>query len=379
MSYQAAVKYRHLIEKLQISLLILDEAHALKNAATKQTKAVLGGLPTGTGKDRCAPIAARRRLFLTGTPIVNRAEELWPLLHVIDRHGLGADRTAYFTRYVLPPEAPVTVHWKQKDAYEAAMLDARRKELHNRLRSTVMVRRLKADVLKDLPNKRRQIILVEAENAASLLRAEREVLSKKRAEFASLKHEHAVQKLNIFRGAALAELSRIRHETALAKVPAVIDHLFDVLDQVPKCVLFAHHHDVIDQIAAAMPAATVVFDGRVDQKERDARVQRFQEDKSVRLFVGSIRAAGLGLTLTAASTVLFAELDWTPAAMVQAEDRCHRIGQKDSVLVHHLVIDGSIDQKMAQILIDKSAMIDAILDGKTPESANQSILEEVLK
>jgi SWI/SNF-related matrix-associated actin-dependent regulator 1 of chromatin subfamily A len=259
------------------------------------------------------------------------------------------------------------------------LVQQRQKELHDRLRASVMVRRLKADVLKDLPSKRRQIILVEPANAKSLIAAENAVLNKKRAELMALKHENAVQKLQVFRGAALAEISRIRHETALAKVPAVIDHLFDMLDQCNKIFVCVHHHDVGDAIAAALPAVTVQFDGRVDQKERDARVARFQTDKSVRVFVGSIRAAGLGLTLTAASVVLFAELDWTPAAMVQAEDRLHRIGQKDSVLVHHLVIDGSIDQKMAQILIDKSIMIDSILDGKVPETMNQNILDEVLK
>lgn len=381
-SYQGAVKWRMQIEQTRWDVMIADECHACKDSKTLQTKAVLGGLSTVKGSKQApkwGPIHAKRRLMLTGTPIVNRPEELWPLLRVIARQGIGADRDDYWRRYVWPPVAPAGVHWKQRPAYEAALTAARQKELHGRLVSSVMVRRLKADVLKDLPNKRRQIMLVEPHNAGKLIAAENAVLAKKRAELAALKHENAVQKLNVFRGAALAEISRIRHETALAKVPAVIEHMMDCLDECRKLVIFTHHHDVTDGIAAALPNSTVVFDGRVEQKERDALVTKFQTDKSCRVFVGSIRAAGLGLTLTAASVVLFAELDWTPAAMVQAEDRLHRIGQKDSVLVHHLVIDGSIDQKMAQILIDKAAMIDAILDGKVPETMNKSILDEVLK
>lgn len=381
-SYQGAVKWRMQIEQTRWDILITDEVHACKNASTQQTKAVLGGLPVDKSKprgDKWPPIAAKRRVMMTGTPIVNRPEELWPLLRVIDRHGIGRDRDDYMRRYVLPPDVPLTVRYKQVETYRAMLVQQRQKELHDRLRSSIMVRRLKADVLKDLPSKRRQIILVEPANAKSLIAAENAVLNKKRAELMALKHENAVQKLQVFRGAALAEISRIRHETALAKVPAVIEHLYDMLDQVNKIFVCVHHHDVADAIAAALPAVTVQFDGRVDQKERDARVTRFQTDKSCRVFVGSIRAAGLGLTLTAASVVLFAELDWTPAAMVQAEDRLHRIGQKDSVLVHHLVIDGSIDQKMAQILIDKSIMIDSILDGKVPETMNHNILDEVLK
>ena len=93
---------------------------------------------------------------------------------------------------------------------------------------------------------------------------------------------------------------------------------------------------------------------------------------------GGLRAAGLGLTLTAASTVVFVELDWTPAAMAQAEDRLHRIGQHYPVLVQHLVIDGSIDAKMAHIIIGKQAVMDAALDGGSPEGS-RDVLEEVLR
>ena len=107
-------------------------------------------------------------------------------------------------------------------------------------------------------------------------------------------------------------------------------------------------------------------------------VSSFLQDRRVRLFIGGIRSAGLGLTLTAASTVVFVELDWTPAAMKQAEDRLHRIGQKSSVLVQHLVIDGSIDARMARIIVEKQAVMDAALDGGSTESG-RDVLEEVLR
>ena len=135
----------------------------------------------------------------------------------------------------------------------------------------------------------------------------------------------------------------------------------------------------MDGLRDAFGAACVIFDGRMNDQQKAEAVAKFQGDRGVRVFVGSIRAAGLGITLTAASLVTFAELDWTPAAMVQAEDRLHRIGQRDAVLVQHLVVDGSIDQRMSALLIQKSEMIDAILDGKLPPEAQQSVLDGVLQ
>ena len=96
--------------------------------------------------------------------------------------------------------------------------------------------------------------------------------------------------------------------------------------------------------------------------DRQAAVDRFQGDPDCRVFVGGILAAGVGITLTASAHVVFAELDWVPGNVAQAEDRCHRIGQTDRVLVQHLVIDGSLDARMAHMIVDKQAVIDAALD-----------------
>lgn len=111
----------------------------------------------------------------------------------------------------------------------------------------------------------------------------------------------------------------------------------------------------------------VVVNGEVSLKERQDAVDAFQTDPQCRVFIGGIQAAGVGLTLTAASTVLFAELDWTPSAMSQAEDRCHRIGQKDSVLVQHLVLEDSIDVAIAKKLVEKQTVIEAALDNETKD------------
>jgi SWI/SNF-related matrix-associated actin-dependent regulator 1 of chromatin subfamily A len=135
----------------------------------------------------------------------------------------------------------------------------------------------------------------------------------------------------------------------------------------------------MDALATEFGRIAVALDGRTQEADRQGAVERFQQDRGVRLFLGSIRAAGMGITLTAASTVVFVELDWTPAMMMQSEDRLHRIGQHSPVLVQHLVIDGSIDSKMAHILIDKQAVMDAALDGGAPTERGRDILDEVLR
>lgn len=377
-SYQGVRKWKAKIDQIVWDLLIMDEAHALKNPGTKQSRVILG-YQRADHPEHIKPIQALRTIAMTGTPIVNRPAELWPLLHALDRSGLGADRQDYFRRYVGDPYLLGNLNGK---SYSQAMIEARNSamaELHIRLRGSIMIRRLKKDVLKELPAKTRQLVLIDPAAFADVLRAEREAIAAKAKELAALRHENAVQKLNTWRGAALTEISRIRHETAVKKIPAVVEHLYDLFDNFSKVVVFCHHHDVIDGIKEALPPpGWVVLDGREQPAARQNAVDRFQTDPTVRLFIGSIRAAGLGITLTAANVVCFAELDWTPAAMVQAEDRLHRIGQEDKVLVQHLVIDGSIDQRMSEILISKAEMIDRILDGKVPEEFNRSVLEGVL-
>lgn len=161
----------------------------------------------------------------------------------------------------------------------------------------------------------------------------------------------------------------MRHETALAKAPAVVSHLKDAMEgNRDKLIVFVHHKDVIDAMADAMQEVGVVqVTGDTPMAARQDAVDAFQNDPEVRLFIGNIQAAGVGLTLTASSHVVFAELDWVPGNMTQAEDRAHRIGQKNAVLVQHLVLDGSLDARLARTLIEKQAVLDQALDEVTPE------------
>jgi hypothetical protein len=134
------------------------------------------------------------------------------------------------------------------------------------------------------------------------------------------------------------------------------------LEEQSKVCVFVNHHLCVDALTEAFGKACVSIDGRTTNEDRQLAVDRFQSDPSVTVFVGTIRAAGVGITLTASSTVIFGELDWVPGNVSQAEDRCHRIGQVGTVFVRHLVLEGSLDERMAQIIVEKQEVIDKALD-----------------
>ena len=251
--------------------------------------------------------------------------------------------------------------------------------------SNCMVRRLKADVLKELPPKRRQIIVLPPDGMKEALKAEIKAVSAHEAEMEKLAVDLELSKaldgqdaymqivtaLSNVRDLAFEEISAARRAMAIAKAPFVAEYAKDLLDEeeAKKIIIFAHHHEVIDTLFDAFGKDAVKLDGRMGIKAKQESVDRFQSDPTCKVFIGSIQAAGVGITLTAANMVLFAELDWVPGNVTQAEDRAHRLGQLDSVLVQHLVVDGSIDSRMAKFIVAKQDVIDRALDNPV-EMAN---------
>jgi SWI/SNF-related matrix-associated actin-dependent regulator 1 of chromatin subfamily A len=171
----------------------------------------------------------------------------------------------------------------------------------------------------------------------------------------------------------------VRHETALAKVGAVVSHVEAMIEGgVGKVVVWAHHRDVISQIAERFRGRAACLSGETPLPKRDLEIQRFQKDLSCQVFVGSILAGGQGITLTAAANEVFAELDWTPGNLSQAEDRCHRIGQRESLLIQHVVVDGSLDARMAKLLVEKQHLIENVLGTKGSEAMGDGFEESAL-
>ena len=373
-NYDILTRHESVLRSITWDLIIADEAHFLKNPKAKRTRAVVGiDDYTAKKEDRqpLAPIAARRAALLTGTPIPNRPVEAWPLVHFLAPTEFRSFY-GYATRYCAAGNNGYG--WDASGSSNLA-------ELQDKLRATIMIRRLKADVLTELPAKRRAIIELPANGASGAVDAEVEAYSRHEEQLDALRvavelakasdrqedYEAAVGALKVTAQAAFAEMSKLRHETAVAKIPYVIDHIRSIVEAGSKVVVFAHHHDVIEALAAEFGSQAVTLYGETKMADRQAAVDRFQSDSNVLVFIGGILAAGVGITLTAASHVVFAELDWVPGNMTQAEDRLHRIGQRDMVLVQHLVLEGSLDARMAHILVEKQEVQAQALDRVTVE------------
>jgi len=149
------------------------------------------------------------------------------------------------------------------------------------------------------------------------------------------------------------------------------------LDNEGKLVLFATHRSIVDALSAKFKKECVTVYGGVPSKTRDTLVQQFQKDPKTKLFIGNIQAAGVGITLTAASAVAFMEFPWNPSDITQAEDRVHRIGQKDCVNVFYLAVSGTIEERIVETLNSKSRVVGQVLDGAS--STEKGMLSSLLK
>ena len=325
---------------------VFDESHYCKEPRAKRTKA-------------CVKLAARLpedalRLALTGTPILNRPKELVSQLRLIGRlddFGSGAAMARRF---------------KGADALE---------RLHWHLRSHCYVRRLKQDVLPQLPPKRQVTIPVELANEAEYRLAERNVVDWLRTQPLDLKDLRA-KVAAALRNERLVQLNKLRQLAGRGKLDAAIAWLDDFVASGEPLVVFADHIELQDELVARFPGALHVL-GADSPQARDQAVREFQRDDGPQLIVCSLRVAGQGLTLTRASNVAFLELDWTPARLAQAEDRCHRIGQASAVTAWYLLAPDTIDETMADLLAAKRTVIGAVTDGRAVEE--ESMVEAVVR
>jgi SWI/SNF-related matrix-associated actin-dependent regulator 1 of chromatin subfamily A len=348
-------------------MVIVDEAHRIKNPRARRTRLAL-------------EVRARRRLFLTGTPIPNSVKEAFTLLHALAPDAFPS-RSAFERRYCSAREGPHG--WDNGGASNLADLQAA-------MRATVMVRREKKDVLPELPPKRWQIIEMPPPASASKLIAREEELRREqeawadelraRAEMARAaenpeEYRRATRELNTKMMVKFADLSRVRWELAHAKFPLVVEHLKAVLEEAEKVVVMGWHVRLLEMLREEFaPYGAVILHGQTPERERQRAVDDFQADAGVRLFFGNMEAAGEGIDLTAASLSVFAEMDYTPGRIEQAEDRIHRYGQHDSVLIQHLVLEGSYDARMIRTMVEKAEVIGKALDERAgAEGAPPSI------
>jgi SWI/SNF-related matrix-associated actin-dependent regulator of chromatin subfamily A-like protein 1 len=369
-NYDIVKKFPEQLKAFDWEMIVCDEAHRLKNSKTGWTKVILG---KKTFEYKGGIIEGDAKLvYLTGTPIPNRVKEIWTLISSLDSVQ-WRNQTIFKRRYC----AAYKNDYGQYVDTGASNLD----ELQEKMRSSFMIRRLKSEVLTDLPSKFRQVIELDCNSPECRRVVAQELLEydRKKARIKSLvskvdslrksdntdAYKDAVQKLNQARLTDLSKMAELRKATAVAKLPQVISHIKSVLLETKKVVVFAHHHVILDELIRQFPGSAVLT-GKTSTSgsKRQDSVDYFQETPECRVFIGQIQAAGVGITLTASNVVIFAEMDWTHANMAQAEDRCHRIGQTKGVLVQYLVLDGSLDSHMAKMLVSKEDIANRALDKK---------------
>jgi SWI/SNF-related matrix-associated actin-dependent regulator 1 of chromatin subfamily A len=329
--------------------LVLDESHYCKNARAKRTRATrqLAGAVPREGLV----------LALTGTPVMNRPQELISQLRIVGRledFGSGAQ----FGRYFRGPEAYGRLHWH--------------------LRARCYVRRLKTEVLPQLPPKTRSVVPVELDNEPEYRFAERDVIAWLRSQPLDLRRLDA-KVAAALRAERLVRLNALKLLAARGKLHAALAWIHDFCSSGERLVVFARHREIQRAVLERFPAALHIL-GEDGHAARDASLREFQapdEGSENQLIVCSMEVAGQGLTLTRSSNVVFLELDWTPAKHDQAEDRCHRIGQQDAVNASYLLAAGTIDETIATLLERKRAVIGAVTDGR--EQDEEGVVDALVR
>ncbi|HUB76784.1 MAG TPA: DEAD/DEAH box helicase, partial [Solirubrobacteraceae bacterium] len=336
------------LRALEPRALVLDESHYCKNAAAKRTQAA----------QQLAGAIARDGLVLalTGTPVMNRPLELVAQLRIIGRLGdFGSG--AQFGRRFRGPDAHLRLHWH--------------------LRARCFARRLKADVLPQLPAKTRAVVPIELDNEPEYRLAERDVVAWLQSQPLDL-GELDAKVAAALRAERLVRLNALKLLAARGKLHAALAWIHDFASSGERLVVFARHREIQRAVVERFPHALHIL-GEDSHAQRDAALRAFQapDSEENQLIVCSIEVAGQGLTLTRSSNVAFLELDWTPAKHDQAEDRCHRIGQQDAVNVTYLLAADTIDESIATLLERKRALIGAVTDGRAEDE--EGVLDALVR
>ncbi len=334
LNYELVAAHLGALARLGPRALIIDESHYVKNPAAKRTAAVR--------RLADAVAADGLRLALTGTPVLNHAEELIAQLRVIGRLGdFGSG--AQFARQFKGTLSEERLHWH--------------------LRRRCFVRRLKSEVLPQLPAKRRVVVPVALSNASEYELAERDVVAWLRSQPLELAELNAKIAATL-RAERLAQLTALQRLAARGKLAAALAWLEDFLASGEPLVVFARHREIQRAVLERHPNALHLL-GEDSLPARERSIAAFQRADGPQLIVCATRVAAQGITLTRASNVCFLELEWTPAMHDQAEDRCHRIGQRDAVSAWYLLAASTIDETMARLIAAKREHVAAVTDGRS--------------
>lgn len=321
--------------------IIIDESHRVKDPSAQQTiftKGIASGKPY--------------IILLSGTPVVNRPEDLVAQLSIMERLTEFGGKMQFLQRY--------------------GDTEDNLPELSSRLYSSCLIRREKAKVLTELPDKTRCDLYVEISN-----REEYDLAQSNLAQYLQDYKQCTDREIRRkMRMEALVRFMELRSLSAKGKVAQAVEFSRNFLESGKQLILFCSYHDVVDMLCNAFPDA-VRITGRDSMAERQSAVDRFQSGQA-RLIICSIKAAGVGLTLTAASDVAFVEFPWTYADCCQCEDRAHRIGQKDNVTCYYLIGRSTIDRALYNIVQNKKGIASQIMASEDDVPTDEKYFNELI-
>ena len=325
---------------------IIDESHKCKTSSTQQSKFVQG---ICIGKEYV--------IELTGTPVVNNNIDLIQQLNIMNRLEDFGGYTKFMARYCA-------------GMHKSSHL----KELNYLLRKNCFVRRLKKDVLLQLPEKTRSYLVTDIDNMKEYREAERDIINY------LVKYQDAdddkIQRT--IRGAIMVKMGVLKQISAKGKVKGAIDIIHNTIDgeDGQKLIVFCYLKEVVQILKKEFKGAVSVT-GDDNAQQKQLAVDKFQNDEKCKLIILNYKSGGVGLTLTAASNVLFVEFPWTAADCVQAEDRAHRNGQKNAVNCVYLLGEGTIDEYMYKLIQTKKTISDGVT-GTDDEVAESNVSESDL-
>lgn len=359
------------MKKEKFKSAIVDESHYLmnpKSIRTKSVKSIVKKLPV--------------KIFLSGTPIVNAPKELIPQLDILGKLELFGGWTTFVTKFCNATQTRFGLDYSGSSNMDL---------LYNKLYKFGMIRRLKSEVLSDLPDKQRVFIPIDIDN-----RKEYDMLDKdyrkwiisnfeasdefkefmQNTKALPLARVEELKKAKVrevtdkyFKAEELTKMEKLKQVCADGKLAKVQEIVNGILETKQKVVIFATHRKICTKLSTIYKKKCVTIMGGTDDKTKFENIKRFQEDDDVTVFIGALDSAGVGITLTAASVVVFVEFGWTPAIHDQAEDRCYRIGQKNSVLCYYIYGKDTIDEDILDAVYDKRVIVTQIVDGTVADAS----------
>ena len=339
-------KDNSLLLQSKFELVILDEAHMVSNAQAQRTKLI---------NDFTKNV--KRVWLLTGTPMTSRPINYYNLLNIIESP-VAQNWMAYAIRYCQGFQFRAG-NRKVWNVTGASNLE----ELRDRT-SKQILRRLKENVL-DLPDKiiTPVYLRTSSKEYKDLMGEYYEWLENKKEESSSL----TVQ---------FSKIMKVRKVIANEKVKDTIEFVQNIIDQGKKVIIFTNFTDTLQLIHSHFGKESVYLDGSCNKVQRQYAVDQFQENEKIKVFVGNLKAAGVGLTLTAAEVVIMNDLSFVPAEHAQAEDRAYRYGQKNNVLVYYPIFENTIEGVIYDILNKKKKVIGTVMGDELQESGD--VVEEIL-